>query len=263
MSEMLYTSRNLSCFYERFQALAGVNIEIEQGDTVGIVGPNGAGKTTLLKVLGGLLTNWTGDVDFKGSSLPDWNRKHFARQVAYVPQQTHIIFPYSVREVVLMGRIPHQDGSFFESRKDHLQVEEALRLTDSLDLGDRYFNELSGGERQLVILASALAQEPQVLLLDEPTVFLDLKHQLMIFRILKDLHSTQQLTLVLVTHDLNLAQSFCDRVFLMKEGHLIAECQKQDTAELTLPADLIEKVFDVRAEIEGSREARIILSFGR
>ena len=243
--------------------LREIDIEIARGEIVGIIGPNGAGKSTLLKILGGLLAHWTGDALFKNRSLHQWNRRQLAQQIAYVPQHTHIAFPYSVREVVLMGRLPHQGASFFETGEDLDQVDQALRMTDSLELSDRYFNELSGGERQLVVLASALAQEPDTLLLDEPTVFLDLKHQLLICRILKTLHETRQLTLVLVTHDLNLAQSFCDRIFFLKHGRVMAECCQRDEAGLILEPDVIAEVFEIRAETNGLEDPKIILSFGQ
>lgn len=259
----MYSTHHLGYCYEESRVLAEVDIEIARGEIVGIIGPNGAGKSTLLKILGGVLTDWVGDALFKNQSIHQWNRRQLAQQVAYVPQHTQIAFPFSVREVVVMGRFPYQGSSFFESGEDLEQVDQALGMTDSLGLADRYFNELSGGERQLVILASALAQQPETLLLDEPTVFLDLKHQLMICHILKNLHETRGLTLVLVTHDLNLAQSFCDRIFFLKQGRVIAECGMRDEGGLILEPDVIAEVFEVRAETPGLRDPRIVLSFGR
>jgi len=263
LKEVFYSTHHLGYSYEESPVLQDIGIEIARGEIVGIIGPNGAGKSTLLKILGGLLDHWTGDALFRNQPIQQWDRRKLAQQIAYVPQNTHIAFPYSVQEVVLMGRLPHQGASFFESSEDLDQVDQALRMTDCLELSERYFNELSGGERQLVVLASALAQEPETLLLDEPTVFLDLKHQLLICRILKTLHETRRLTMVLVTHDLNLAQSFCDRIFFLKHGRVIAECCKRDEGGLILEPDVIEEVFEVRADTNGLQEPKIILSFGR
>jgi iron complex transport system ATP-binding protein len=163
----------------------------------------------------------------------------------------------------MMGRLPHQEGSFFESERDFRKVEEALEATDSLELAARPFNALSGGERQLVVLAGALAQEPAILLLDEPTAFLDLKHQLQIHRILDRLHARGDVTLILATHDLNLAQSFCTRLILLKRGQLVADLPRSAQGgppELT--AEILERVFDVSAEelaVQGRQQ--IVLSY--
>jgi iron complex transport system ATP-binding protein len=165
--------------------------------------------------------------------------------VAYLPQQAQILFPYSAWEVVSMGRLPHQAGSFFETAEDRRKVREALELTDCLALADRPFQELSGGEQQLICLAAALAQEPEVLLLDEPTVFLDLKHQLQVFEILDRLHRLRQVTIVLVTHDLRLAAAGCRRLVLLKQGRVVADLTPGAGG---LPASLLEDVFEIRSE---------------
>lgn len=163
-----------------------------------------------------------------------------------------------------MGRLPHQAGSFFESSKDRSIVEASLESTDCLHLSERYFNELSGGEQQLVGLASALAQQPEILLLDEPTAFLDLAHQLQIYRILRTLHRERRVTLVLVTHDLNLAESFCSRIVFLKGGRIEADVTRpENPIDSMITVELIQRVFGVESRIvtDGS-ENRVILSYG-
>jgi iron complex transport system ATP-binding protein len=258
VSAPVYSVRGLRHAWEARIALAGLDFEIEAGDVVGIVGPNGAGKSTLIRVLGRLLAGWTGAVDFCGRPLAGWKGAELARRLAYVPQQTHLVFPFTAREVVIMGRLPHRRSAFFESPADAAAVDAALARVDAADLAERPFGELSGGEQQRVVLASALAQEPEVLLLDEPTVHLDLRHQLQLARILRELHSAGGLTLVLATHDLELATSFCSRVLMLRAGELRHEARRQGGV-LELPPHHIESVFGVTARAEGER--RIVLSY--
>ncbi len=260
----IYTLRDLQFRYGDFEVLRHISLDIGRGEILGIIGPNGAGKTTLLRILCGLLKGWTGQLEFLGRAFASWERRALARVIAYLPQQTRMSFPYTVHEVALMGRLPHQSGRFFDTRADHERVREVLQLTDTLALSGRYFQDLSGGEQQLVSLASALAQDPSVLLLDEPTVFLDLRHQLQIYRILRDLHDTRGLDLIIVTHDLNLAQAFCDRLVFMKSGEIVADIRGNGQPP-NVSAELIEQVFDVRAasELSADRQPRIVLQFGK
>jgi ABC-type cobalamin/Fe3+-siderophores transport system ATPase subunit len=261
----IYRARGLGYRFGGLHALDDLSFAIRAGEILGVVGPNGAGKTTLLRILCGLLRGWSGDLAFRGRPIGAWDRRAFARRVAYLPQQAGIAFPYTAREVVLMGRLPHQNGGFFESDEDHRRVEEALRLTDCEKFSRRLYHDLSGGEQQLVGLASALAQDPTVLLLDEPTVFLDLRHQLQIYRILKDLHDARGLTLVVVTHDLDLAESFCSRLLVLKGGALAADIPAAGDSGPEITSDLIERVFGVRASesrSEGGRR-RISVWYGR
>jgi len=260
----VYRTRNLSFQYGPAPVLTDVAMEIDAGEVACIVGPNGAGKSTLLRILGGLLPGYRGTVEFRDRPLAAWRARELARQVAYVPQQLEISFPYSVREVVLMGRLPHQTAPLFESAADVEAVESALAAADVAHLHGRTFGELSGGERQLVILASALAQEPRVMLLDEPTAFLDLKHQLMMARILRSLHDERQMTLVLVSHDLNLAEAFATRLLMFRGGALRHQITRADDGRLALEPEMIADVFDVdaRAVVEARRE-RIVVTWGR
>lgn len=244
-ADTLYTVENLVVRYGAQPALRGVGLQIRQGERIGLLGPNGSGKTTLLKVLCRLLPASSGNVLFRGRPPARWDRWEYARRVAYLPQQAQILFPYSAWEVVSMGRLPHQARSFFETAEDRRKVWEALELTDCLGLAGRPFQELSGGEQQLICLAAALAQEPEVLLLDEPTVFLDLKHQLQVLEILDRLHRLRQVTMVLVTHDLRLAAAACPRLVLLKQGRVAADLSPGVDG---LPASLLEEVFEIRSE---------------
>ncbi|UCF36371.1 MAG: ABC transporter ATP-binding protein [Acidobacteriota bacterium] len=259
MGSPLFTINQVSCRFDDLRVLQNLDCVISEGEVTGIVGPNGAGKTTLLRILGGLLKSWEGELSFRENSMRVWDQRLFAQQVAYLPQRTQITFPYSAREIVLMGRLPHQSGAFFERAEDHAIAEESLELTGCTHLAERYFTELSGGEQQLVGLASALAQLPQVLLLDEPTAFLDLRHQLQIYRILRDLQKERALSLILVTHDLNLAENFCDRLLFLKDGKLVEDLRKENNT-FALTGPLIEKVFGITAQKEAS--GRFILSYG-
>src|SRR5215510_11891846 len=172
----LFQVRDLGFGYTSIPVLRGLSTNVAAGEFVALIGPNGAGKSTLLKIMAGLLRGYHGSVDFSGKSLSQWNSRDLAKRVAFVPQETHMVFPFTAGEIVMMGRLPHRAGAVFDNPKDAEWAREAMTLTDTAALSSKIFNHLSGGERQRVVLASALAQDPQVLLLDEPTVYLDLKH---------------------------------------------------------------------------------------
>lgn len=244
MSESLFEVRSLSHQFGTRRVLEELDLSIQPGEVISILGPNGAGKTTLIRILCRLQGGWHGEILYRRQKLQKWPRRVFARQIAYVPQQVEVSFSFTARDVVLMGRLPHQEGQFFETAEDDLIVREMLELTGAAPFADRYFHDLSGGERQLVVLASALAQEPQVLVLDEPTSFLDLKHQLQIYRILKRQHEEEGKTLILVTHDLNLAQSFSSRIILLKAGKKVAEVGPFGDFPVLTP-ELVGEVFDL------------------
>jgi iron complex transport system ATP-binding protein len=210
---------------------------------VSVVGPNGAGKSTLLGIMAGLRTGYTGQCRYGDREVSRWPRRQFARSVSFVPQTLRTDFPFTAEQVVLMGRTPYCDG-LFESPEDHLAVERAMEITDMLRFRARDFRSLSGGERQRVILASALAQEPKVLLLDEPTTFLDVKHQLAIQRLLRDL-CRQGLLIVAATHDLNLAVAYSDRVIVLHKGRVAADAAPLDA----LQPETIRVVFEVEANL--------------
>ncbi len=206
--------------------LNGLTFDVQAGEILGIVGPNGSGKTSLLKLLCRILRPQTGGVTLLGRELATMSQGEVARIVALVPQETQQIFPFTVMETVLMGRYPHHQGGRWsagfgwESAEDLAVARQVMVHTDIVHLADRVVTDLSGGERQRCLIARALAQAPQILLLDEPTAFLDLQHQIEICTILRRLNAEQRLTVVLVSHDLNLASQCCDQILMLKEGRL-------------------------------------------
>lgn len=206
--------------YNGAWVLRDVTFSIEPGEFVGLIGPNGSGKTTLLRLIDDVLQPLEGAVRVQGTRVRQMKREALARIVAVVPQESPMIFPFMVQEVVLMGRAPHLGKWRFEGEKDFAIVHEAMEMTDTLALAGRSMNRLSGGERQRVLIARALAQEPQLMLLDEPTAFLDIRHQVEFFNLVKSLNTRQGLTVIAVTHDINLASLYCDRIILLKEGHV-------------------------------------------
>lgn len=244
MSE-LFRAVGLGFSYGRASrpVLSGLTFSIEAGELVSIVGPNGAGKSTLLGILAGLKHAFVGCCEFQGRSVAQWAGREFARQVSFVPQSLRVDFPFTSEQVVLMGRTPYA-GGLFESPADWRVVEQSMALTDTLPFRGRDFRSLSGGERQRVVLAAALAQQPRVLLLDEPTTFLDLEHQLATYELLRKL-ALGGLLVVAVTHDLNLASTFSTRVLALRQGQLLAD---GPAAEALLPARISE-IFGVPAEI--------------
>lgn len=237
--------------------LNDVTAHIDRGGLVGILGPNGSGKTTLLRLLGGLLSPAAGRVTLDGVDLGTVRRAVAARRMAMVPQETHLAFEYTVLEMATMGRYPHLRGFEIEGPEDLEIARDALRATGTLHLASRMFNTLSGGEKQRVVIAGALAQlSPEkagrvqslfsdVLLLDEPTASLDLAYQLEIRSILHNLNAERNLTIVVSTHDLNLAASLCRELILLDRGRVLAAGATHTMLE---PA-LIRKLYGVEVDV--------------
>jgi iron complex transport system ATP-binding protein len=200
---------------------------VQEGEVLGVVGPNGSGKTSLLKVLARLMTPQQGHISLFGEDLSAKAQREVACLVGVVPQDTQMLFPFTVAESVLMGRFPHRardrwiGGFGWESREDLAIAEQAMMTMDIVHLAHRSVTDLSGGERQRTVIARALAQTPKVLLLDEPTAFLDLQHQFEICSVLRRLRDEGGLTVVLVSHDLNLVSQYCDRILLLDHGKIV------------------------------------------
>jgi iron complex transport system ATP-binding protein len=195
-----------------------VSLEVGRGEMVAVVGPNGAGKSTLLRLMSGFLPPRSGRSLCCGTDPRAMRRRDFARHVAFVAAQTTLGFPYSVLEVVLMGRAPHVAGFRLESAADLEAAESAMRATGTTELAGRQFDHLSSGERQRVCIARALAQEPELLLLDEPGAFLDIRQTTAVYGILRRLNRRLKTTVIAVLHDLNLVSFYFDRVVMLKEG---------------------------------------------
>jgi len=227
--------------------LREATFETGRSGLIAIAGPNGAGKSTLLGIMAGLRSPYSGSCVYGGTEVRAWRRREFARRVAFLPQMTRLEFPFTAEQVVLMGRTPY-GGGWFESPEDFEIVNQAMAITDTLPFRERDFRTLSGGERQRVVLASALAQKPETLLLDEPTTFLDLKHQISMYRLLAQLGRDGMLVIA-VTHDLNLALQFADRAIVLDRGRIAGDGSSPEV--LTPP--LIRQVFGVEASLHEGR----------
>ena len=226
-------------------SLHDVSVIIQRGSLTGLLGPNGCGKTTLLKLMAGVLRPRQGGVALDGRAIRGIARRELARHIAVVPQETHPAFDYSVLEMVLMGRHPHLGAFELEGPDDLVIALDSLSATGTAHLADRLYMTLSGGEKQRVVIASALAQAPDVLLLDEPTASLDLAYQLEVASLLERLKHSRGVTMVLATHDLNLAASLCDSLVLLRSGRVLAQGPTREV----LTGAMIQQLYDVEADV--------------
>ena len=216
----ILTLKNVGYRYGQIQAIKGIDLHVYGGEILGILGPNGSGKSTLLKVMDGILVPQEGEILIEDTPFAAFGRSHLAREVAMVAQESHFRFSFSTLEVVLMGRFPHLKRLEFEGKRDMDVAMGALNATHTLEFAERSIHELTGGEKQRVLIARALAQEPQVILLDEPTSFLDLKFKREIFQLISSLSMEKGLSVVVVSHDIDLASQYCRRVIMLKNGSI-------------------------------------------
>ena len=243
--------KGLSCGYGKRIVLHGVSFAIKKGEFVGVIGPNGSGKTTLLRAITGFLppqggTSSRGTISLEGEEPRHMGRRTLAQRVAVVTQAPDIMPPFSVEEFVLLGRVPHWRGfQLLETAKDREIAERAMEMAGIESLKERRMGELSGGERQLVFVARALAQTPHLLLLDEPTAHLDIGHQVQIMDLLQELNREGSLTILVVLHDLTLAGLYCKRLILLNEGRLRAIGPPQEV----LTKGVIEEVYQTQVTV--------------
>ncbi len=219
-SAALVEARGLGFAYDETPVFDGIDLSVAPGEMVGLLGPNGSGKTTLLKLLCGTLRPERGEVLLDGAPLRELTARRRARAIGVVPQETSLVFDFTVLETVLMGRTPYLGLLGVEGPEDVAAAEMALRTTGTLRHAGRLLSHLSGGERQLAVIARALAQRPRLLLLDEPTAHLDVRHRLQIYALLRRLNAEEGLTVLTTSHDLNLAARFCRRVVLLQGGRV-------------------------------------------
>jgi iron complex transport system ATP-binding protein len=241
-------------------ALSEVSLRLAAGEMVGVIGPNSSGKTTLIRLLTRVLEPATGEIRLEGVPVGRLARTDLARRVGVVPQSAPAECPFNVGELVLMGRYPHGPGRYFESRQDHAAACTAMEATGVLELADLPLDHLSGGERQRAFIARALAQEPRLLVLDEPTAHLDLRYQVEVASLLRRLNRERGLAILLVSHDLNLAGEVCDRLMLLAEGRAVAT----GPPEAVLEESLLSSVFGcdvVVDKVEPGRRPLVRLSW--
>ncbi len=232
---------HLGFSYSEGEVLHDLSFEVELASFLAIAGPNGVGKSTLLNLLSGQLRAGSGSVKIDGAEVESYSTGALARKVAVVRQEFVPVFGFSVLETVLMARVPYYGPLGFESNRDREIANDVLEATDTIRLARRQLGQISGGERQRVFIARALAQDTPVLLLDEPTSFLDLHHQVRIYDLLKKMQIEKGKTIVAVTHDINLAAQYCDELLLLATD---GNCYK-GTGRDVLGAETIEKVFGV------------------
>lgn len=234
-------------------AVDGLSFAIGPGEILGVIGPNSAGKTTMIRLLTRVVRPSRGDIVLGGRPLREVTAPELARRVAVVPQDTPAAFPFTVEELVLMGRYPHRPGGYFENDEDHAIAREAMEATGVLDLAGLPVETLSGGERQRAVLARALAQQPELLVLDEPTAHLDLHYQVECAALLQRLNRERGVSILLVSHDLNLAGELADRLLLLSQGRIARQGPPEQVLEEALLASVYGCSVVVQKNLAGDR----------
>ncbi len=242
----MLTVSNIMASYRSTVVLNNINLNIHHGEFAGIIGPNGTGKTTLLKIISGVKKPLSGTVNLYNRNIKTLSRNEIARIMAVVPQSSFVPPLFTVEDVVGIGRYAHNKNRFTITTSDQAAINKALFITDTDRFRHRFVSELSGGERQQVLIARALAQEPKLLLLDEPTANLDIKHQLKILELIRKLIDSQSLTALMVIHDLNLAARFCNKLILLHNGSVLAAGK----AEEVITVENLAEAYGVAAIID-------------
>ena len=240
--------------------LDDVSFTVDAGQYLSIIGPNGAGKTSLIRCINRLARAQSGRIDIFGQPLSSYSQRDLAKVISYVPQADARYFPFTVYEFVLMGRYPHLSPFSSIGPEDRAKVDEALALTGATEFADRSLQTLSGGERQSVFIAAALTQGARVLLLDEPTTFLDYKHQVEVLALLRKLNEQQDITIVSVTHDVNSAALTSDRILALKKGRVAFD----GTPDQLIEQGVLEKVYETSFELvpRGDSDTPIVVPTG-
>ncbi|MDH3541369.1 MAG: ABC transporter ATP-binding protein [Desulfobulbaceae bacterium] len=239
---------NISLSFRDNFILSNVSLDVSAGEFFVIIGPNGAGKTSLLKVLSGLQKAQKGTVTIKDKNILNYRRRNLSQIMAIVPQHIEVGFPFTVADTVIMGRSPHLGILGMEGENDFHIAEEAMKFTDVSHLTDRKLFQLSGGELQRVIIARAICQQPEIILLDEPTTALDPAHQLKIMDLMEKFRREHGTTIIMVSHDLNLASMYGDRVLLLKSGRVV----KTGDPKSVLNKELLEDSYGCRIQVDES-----------
>ncbi len=256
MNSSILQVQDINFSYDQETVLRSISINIKSQEFVGVIGPNGSGKSTLLKLLGSVLKPDSGQIFFKEKNYIDYQRKQLAQSITWVPQEHPMVFPFKVSEIVLMGRHPYLSAFTFEGENDIKIARSAMKQTQTLQFAERGFNEISGGEKQRVVIAGAIAQEPELMILDEPTSALDIKYQIQILNILKTLNENKKTTVILAMHDLHLASKYCTRLILLDEGKIF----KDGKTEEVLQKEYIETVYGLKVHLIHDQSGNIIIS---
>ena len=243
--EKIISGEDIRFSYDGAEVLKGINISLSKERVIGLLGANGAGKSTLLKVLSGILNPKSGRLVYNGRELTKLDKREIAKRIAYVPQESTFGFPFSVVEVVLMGRAPYVGRFEFERERDWEIAVSAMETVGISHLKDRLVTEISGGEKQLVSLARALAQEPEVMVLDEPATFLDLKHKTRIMKLLRSLKGEKGISVIAATHDVFSALFYFDEIIMLKDGRIFAE----GNSEEVLKEEVLTAVYGIEVTI--------------
>jgi iron complex transport system ATP-binding protein len=246
MQSVTLRINNIACRYESVNVLENINFSAKGGDFIGVIGPNASGKSTLLKSISKVLKPHTGVVLLNERDVHTLKSAEIAKNLAVVPQESMISFAFTALDVVLMGRTPHLNRFEMEGTKDLAIAKKAMELTNAWHLRERPIDTLSGGEKQRIIIARALAQEPKVLLLDEPTHHLDINHQIEILDLIKRLNKEQRIVVIAVFHDLNIASHYCDRLILLYKRRIFATGGARDV----LTRENIEKVYGIKVTVK-------------
>jgi len=250
--ENLFEIKNLSFYYGRKKAVDNISLTIEKGYFWGIIGPNGSGKTTLLDIMIGYRKAYSGSIRYKGKEISGYKRKELSKEISLVPQEFYTNIPFTVKEIVFMGRYPYIPRFSSASDSDIEKVDYVMKLLELNELKDRYITELSGGEKQRVIFARALAQDTPVMLLDEATSNMDIKHTLKVLDILTGRVRKEKKTVISTMHDINLAALYSDKLIVMKEGKIIAS---GDT-DRVLNEETLKKAFEVDCDVYEERYSK-------
>lgn len=241
---MLEASR-VSFQYKDQPTLADVSLRLHKGETLGIIGPNGSGKSTLLKLLSGIIKPHTGSVTFSNRPIDSLPARLLARRMAVLTQEPLPVIPFTVREIIEMGRYPHRNWFGVEQGDMDALIDSVAESVGIRDMLDRHLSDLSGGERQRVAIAKVMVQQPEVLLLDEPTTFLDIGFQVQTLKWIKNWQRRSNLSVIMVLHDLNMAAMVCDRLILLHQGRIF----KEGTPDVVITSETINQVYDVKSMI--------------
>lgn len=248
----MITIKDLRFSYEK-EVLKGIDLNIDKGELVTVIGPNGAGKSTLVKSICGLLHNYEGSIKVEGKEVRDYRKKELAKRIAYVQQEQNTEFDFTVAEVIEMGYYSKRKNIFDRGSKDELH--KLMEDTETIELKDKSILELSGGEKQRVYIARALAQNSSIILLDEPVSNLDLKHQSSLMKLCSKLTGEMGYTIVTILHDINLASIYSDRILILQNGEVVG----YDTPDKLIDKSILEGVYEVEVEVVNHRNHKLIL----